>query len=259
MLMDASLAPVRAWRASRLPLVRFVPLALFLSWAASSPNDASWSEAAIGAVLAFALVAQFRLWDDIVDRHRDRAAHPERVMAQATSARAFALLCVALGAGNLLGLVAIKGLVPAGAYLLLAAGLCAWYRCDRPRDWVHTHVLTLKYPAFVLLLALPQVPMHALALSALVVYSAMCAFELLDNAADRGVDYAALGMHCAALSAVPAITHHGFMAQPASMLVGVMLALGGWRRYVGKPPHYTAYLPFVAAAIALHSISGGST
>ena len=39
-----------------------------------------------------------------------------------------------------------------GAVMLFAA-LALWYRCHRARGLVHAHVLLLKYPVFVLLLA----------------------------------------------------------------------------------------------------------
>jgi 4-hydroxybenzoate polyprenyltransferase len=97
-----------AWRATRLPLALYVPFALLLALAAAGGLLGSQRGLATAA-LAFALVAQFRLWDDLVDRERDRRVHPQRVLARTRSAASFRRFAVALGIGNTLGLAALNG------------------------------------------------------------------------------------------------------------------------------------------------------
>ena len=260
MLIAPALSPLRTWCVTRLPLARFVPLALTLSCAASAANGTPLSETALGAVLAFALVAQFRLWDDIVDRHRDRSRYPERVLTQAASVRPLALLCGGLGVTNLCALAVFVDVSAAAGLLLLSAGLGIWYACEPPRDALHAHVVLLKYPAIVLLLSQPLARPQELLLAAAAVYTAMCAFELLDDALAHGRARAALAVHLGALSAIPALASDSAAPGVVGVLLAGALALLCWRRRRRSPIGFTAYLPFVAAAIALVSIariSGG--
>src|SRR5690606_33350878 len=81
----SSLDALGAWRAQRLPLVRYAPLALLIAWAGCGNAIAS-VRGLLGFVLASGFIAQYRLWDDLVDRVRDRSVHPERVLARVAAA-----------------------------------------------------------------------------------------------------------------------------------------------------------------------------
>jgi hypothetical protein len=80
-MSTSSLEAIGAWRAQRLPLARFGLLALLLAWAAGADTMTA-AGALASIVLALSLVAQCRLWDDLVDRERDRRAQPERLLGQ---------------------------------------------------------------------------------------------------------------------------------------------------------------------------------
>ena len=105
--------------------------------------------------LATTLVIFWRLWDDLEDLPADRERHPYRVLVLARSTTPFVWLTVGLGVG-----AALLMLVTRSSWVLLQFGLlclvtAAWYRLGRRR--VHGvlayHVVLLKYPAIVLMVA----------------------------------------------------------------------------------------------------------
>ena len=177
-MFTSSLESIGAWRAQRLPLVRFGLLALLLAGAACGSVIASARGLAFVA-LALSLVAQCRLWDDLVDRERDRSSHPERLLAAGEAPGPFVTAVLVLAAANALALGLLRGWTHALGAAVLFAALALWYRGHRARGLVHAHVLLLKYPAFVLLLAASPLETRTLT-AALVVYAAMCAFEIMD-------------------------------------------------------------------------------
>ena len=65
----------------RFRLRLFIPLALLIAAAAIVP-PASWTSFAIDFAVALLLLAQFRMWDDLADRGRDRIEHPGRVLVR---------------------------------------------------------------------------------------------------------------------------------------------------------------------------------
>ena len=96
------------------------------------------------------LVLQFRLWDDLEDRDRDRVAHPERVLVRSRPAPFWRVL-----AGLAIGNVILASFWSPGAAAGLAIlNLAFWaaYRQMRPRvsdrAWCFI-LLPAKYPAFV--------------------------------------------------------------------------------------------------------------
>lgn len=178
-----SLESIGAWRAQRLPLARYLPLAMLIAWAACGSAIATARGLAfIG--LALSLIAQCRLWDDLVDRDRDRSAHPERLLAAGVTIESYVNAVIVLAAGNAVALALLLAWPHALGAVMLFAALALWYRCHRARGLVHAHVLLLKYPVFVLLLAGSPFTNPTLA-AALAVYAAMCAFEIMDAHLDH--------------------------------------------------------------------------
>jgi hypothetical protein len=206
-MFTSSLEAIGAWRAQRLPLARFGLLAVLLAGAACGGALASARGLAFIA-LALSLVAQCRLWDDLVDRGRDRSAHPERLLAVGAAAGPFATAVVVLAAANATALGLLYGPQRALPAAVLFAALALWYRRHRARGVLHAHMLLLKYPAFVLLLAASPFATQALAV-ALVVYTAMCAFEILDAHSGSSLAHAAryLPFVCAAVAVF--VIHRG--------------------------------------------------
>ena len=156
-----------------------LPLAVLIAFSAGTP-------AGIRDVLfALLLVAQFRLWDDLEDRERDRGTHPGRVLARAGRAWPFAAMCVALGAVNL-GLAAwFHGSPALLTLLVLHVAMAAYYAWRPPaRTKVSDLVLLAKYPAFVFVLAHgTQASPWFVCVGASAIYALACAFEVWHDAA----------------------------------------------------------------------------
>ena len=78
-----------AYWLERFRPVLFVPVAILLAAAVRRRRHRAdprrWT---IDIFCALLLLGQFRLWDDLADRERDRAAHPSRVLVGATRTRA---------------------------------------------------------------------------------------------------------------------------------------------------------------------------
>ena len=179
-------SPAAAYLRTRFPASRFGPLALALVLASFA------GEAVPGAgnllrrlVLAACLIVQFRIWDDLADRERDRRRHPGRVLVAVRRLGPFHAIWGAAAA-------AAAGLLAAGpwpawrvpVYGLLGLGLGVWYGAGRgwwPQPLLHYHVVLVKYPVFVYLLGgdaarpLPRI------LAAVAVYLTLCAYEAVHD------------------------------------------------------------------------------
>lgn len=157
--MNSRVAELGAYWRERFPSLVYVPLAFALAGA----SLAGWEPGsepitlAFRTALAYVLVFAFRLWDDLADRQDDRVHHPDRVLAKAADVGGFHLLLVlAIGVGA--GL-----LVPSRDPTLRFAvygGLCVfffgWYGLARAAVGslvLRTHILLIKYPIFVWLVA----------------------------------------------------------------------------------------------------------
>jgi hypothetical protein len=140
------------WR-ERLPLRMFGPVAAAIACPAQVPAFRGLGAFATDSAIAWLLLAQFRLWDDLADRDRDRKRHPHRVLARTTHAGRYVLLCVALAFVNTLVLSFRDG---AALTLPLLAGLTlvlAVAYMQRDRSTTVDLLRLVKYPVFVLLIA----------------------------------------------------------------------------------------------------------
>jgi 4-hydroxybenzoate polyprenyltransferase len=136
---------------------------------------------AADSVTAFGLVIAFRMWDDVMDRERDRSRHPDRVVVRAPSTTPLiaAAATVAIGAAILVGVA--RGLASVGLLAAYSAVLAASYATRGPRSAVREWILLLKYGVFTLaLIGLPLTP-RAL-LSAGAAFAAACVYEWLHDA-----------------------------------------------------------------------------
>ena len=252
----SSLDLICAWQVSRLSLWRYVPLSMLIAGAAWAGGSAGSLPVLASMVLAFMLTAQFRLWDDLVDRARDRQAHPLRVVVNAESTTAFVRVLVALGMLNVLGLGLISGIAAAVVLLGLVALLALWYWAHHGRGLIHIHALLLKYPCFVVLLATAPHSRADLALAASSVYAAMCAFDLLDDPQHRGrATCIALASHCGALSLAPLVATQDRWSLVATLMLLPVLAAAWWRWRTGGSAGVLRYLPFVASALTVSLIA----
>jgi hypothetical protein len=189
----------------------YVPLALLL--AAASTVGGGFSRRAdflSAAAVACTMLFQFRLWDDLADRERDRRAHPKRVLVQSNSLAKFRVLLAGAFALNAVVVHVETDGSRIAAYLFLNAALFAWYRWMRSfltDTLVGSHVLLLKYPAMVYVLSgwFPAGDPIYLALSMAMVYLCFCAYELLHDP-ETGISarpFRLLAMEMAALVTAP--------------------------------------------------------
>ena len=255
MTFASSLESVFAWRRTRLQGARFLPLAAFLAWAASSAGGAAVASTLAACVIALALIAQFRLWDDLVDRARDRNAHPERLLAAAATTAPFDRVLVLLGAANAMAILGMRGVPALLGFLLLSAAAASWYRWHRSRQLTHALVLHLKYPAFVLLLAPP--PLAPLA-GAAIVYASIVGFELLDEPRLRTPwGHALLAGALLFLACIPLHVDSASAGPIATLGLAVIAAATVVRALGNKPVAHLRSVPFALAAVALAFVAWG--
>ncbi|MCA1561575.1 MAG: hypothetical protein LC753_15995 [Acidobacteria bacterium] len=131
-------------------------------------------------LLSFALVCQFRIWDDLADRRSDSHRHPKRVLSTAHSSSPFVAVTVAIGAVILASVITSGG--PAASVALLVTlwiVFAAWYGARGNRTARRDHLLLLKYPAFAAILCGPSRVVTAPAgwLTLTVLYLAVCVYE----------------------------------------------------------------------------------
>jgi hypothetical protein len=157
----------------------FVPAAALIALAAQTGTALDPLRWMIATPIALSLVAQFRLWDDLADRERDRETHPERTLVRAESVAPFAMTCAGLAAVNVLLLLAWNGLAGAASLAALDGAAVAWYLWRPKRRTASSDLALLaKYPAFVVLLApSPAWPLPSIWIAALATYAGACAFE----------------------------------------------------------------------------------
>ena len=149
---------LRAYARERIRLEVFAPAIALLSFAAVWVAGAEDLNLAVGGgalVLMTLLILQFRLWDDLADRDRDRAAHPHRVLVAHDAAPFRGLLIVLLVATGVVGF-AIGGNSALVSIPVLNGCALVLYRSIRPRlsaDLWPALLVATKYPALVALVA----------------------------------------------------------------------------------------------------------
>ena len=174
-----------AYARERLPLRVFGPLAATLALAARAGAVPSPAPVfVLDTAVVLMILAQFRLWDDLADRHLDAIAHPERVLVQASSDVVFRVACAALAVLNV-ALLRIAYPNRAGIAMLgaLNIGMALWYARRGSRSALGDHLLLAKYPAFVLIVACGRGidrPILA-ACAAAAVYLAACLYEAIHD------------------------------------------------------------------------------
>jgi len=163
----------------RLTPGRLLPAALLLVLATLAGRGWSGSDVlATDATVGVALVIAFRIWDDLADRARDRARHPDRVTVRAAS---IATLWIAAAVTGVAG-ATLLGLThgPASVAFLAAYTLVlgAVYATRGPRSAAGDRVLLLKYGVFTLaLIGLPAASTARGLLAAAAAFLAACLYE----------------------------------------------------------------------------------
>ena len=258
---------------SRLPARLYLPCAALLVIAGLAGGD-SLSAVGMGVscVLAFTLLLQFRLLDDVADLPHDRHAHPDRVLVGATSLTPFYVLLVFLGLWNL-ALIATQceSGYRLGAFLLLGAASLLWYCLGRKiltGRVLGYHVVAAKYPVFVFLLGGDGGRPSSLLLAMALVYLCFTIFEVLHDRSLHAVPRAekVLRLEICAFSAISAlmtveligammviVVLQGLLAVISLLVLGQVFG----RRRVHLESAGAAYLVFAMAFVLIVNFSLG--
>ena len=168
----------------RLMPGRVLPAVLLVVVTALCGHEWSgWRTLAMATAAAFGLVVAFRIWDDLMDRERDRARHPERAVVRASSTRplAVAALIVAIAAAALIA--STRGWEAVALLAGYAAILAASYAAAGPRHAAREWILLLKYGVFTLaLIGTEEAFTIRGLLSAMAAFAAACVYERLHDA-----------------------------------------------------------------------------
>jgi 4-hydroxybenzoate polyprenyltransferase len=173
MMLLVEYAHERLRPARLMPAVLLVVLATLIGRGWSG-----WTTLGAATTAAFGLVIAFRIWDDLMDRERDRARHPDRVVVHAASTRPLALaaLIVAIAAAMLI--VWTRGWEADALLAGYTAILAASYASGGPRHAVREWILLLKYGVFTLALIGTQAAFTTRGLlSAAAAFAAACVYE----------------------------------------------------------------------------------
>lgn len=177
---------IPAYFRERMNPLLFVPVILLLAhvacWTSHTITFPTFGHA---CGLVALLVVQFRLWDDLADRERDRANFPERVLVRAEPAP-FVILVVSLALSALAAAWFIGGIRSFIALAILNVAFVLLYAVVRRHlsDGLWRYpVLLSKYPAFVVItaVALDEVSLRRAVVTVLFVYAAALAYEALHS------------------------------------------------------------------------------
>jgi len=209
---------------SRLPARLYLPCAALLVIAGlADGHNPSAVGLGMSCVLAFTLLLQFRLLDDVSDLPHDRHAHPGRVLVRATSLAPFYALLVFSGLSNL-ALIALRD-GPGhrlGALLLLNAAYLLWYcflRKILTGRVLGYHVVAAKYSLFVFLLGGDGGNRWSLLLAMALIFLCFAIYEVLHDRSLHALPRAekALRLEICAFSAISALM--------TVELIGAMIAM----------------------------------
>lgn len=175
-----------AYAGERLTPAKLLPAVLLVVVAALAGRG--WSGLpvlATDALLALALVVAFRIWDDLVDRDRDRVTHPNRVVVRASSTAPLRAAGWLLAFGATVALHFTQGRGSAGllwAYMALLA--TSYARRTLPTvasakvGGAANRILLLKYGVFTLaLIGFPAASTARALLAAAAAFFAACVYE----------------------------------------------------------------------------------
>ncbi len=188
-----SINDLAKYQQTRFPVRLFLPLALFLCTASLvtgwPPNLPAWTG---HVLLACTLLFQFRLWDDLNDLARDRRDHPERILSRSKSLAPFYAATGLSFVINLVLLLWLYSTIAVGIFLTLNLTFLAWYQLAgkfKIHATVAYHIILIKYPIFVLLLASADLAteVRSMLYAMAVVYFSFCVYELLHDQQLRSI------------------------------------------------------------------------
>lgn len=167
------------WR-ERFPIRTFGPIAAAIALPSQFPVFRGAGAFATDACISWLLLAQFRLWDDLVDRERDRKRHPHRVLPRTAHIGGYIVAGAALALINAL-VLRFRERPEVTLPLLAALTLALAVGYTQPARSSGLDLLRLtKYPVFVLLVAMgrPEGATRAAVFAAIVTFVTAFAYEV---------------------------------------------------------------------------------
>jgi hypothetical protein len=180
---------VLAYARERLTPGRLLPAVLLVVLAVTAGRGWAGNGALImDALLALTLVVTFRIWDDLMDRERDRTKHPDRVVVRASSTTPLVITSWVLATGAL-WTIDDRGAIQSVVLLIIYMGILAASYVLRGlpavasvkagvRTAAADRILLLKYGVFTLALIGPPAAFGARGLlSAAAAFAVACVYE----------------------------------------------------------------------------------
>jgi 4-hydroxybenzoate polyprenyltransferase len=184
-----------AYARERLTPARLAPAVLLVVF--STLAGRGWSGATavvVDAVVALALVAAFRVWDDLVDRERDSVKHPHRVAVTASSITPLWIAAGALGVAAAMMLGLAHGTASVVLLVVYAGVLAASYARHGSRTAAHDRILLLKYGVFTLvLIGLPAATSVRGLMAAAAAFAIACVYEWRHDAESPVFSFGSFG------------------------------------------------------------------
>jgi 4-hydroxybenzoate polyprenyltransferase len=184
-----------AYALERLTPARLAPAVLLVVF--STLAGRGWSGPAavmVDAVVALALVTAFRVWDDLVDRARDRVKHPHRVTVTASTITPLWIAAGALGSAAAVMLALAHGTASVVLLFVYAGVLAASSATRDSRTAAHDRILLLKYSVFTLvLIGLPAAISVRSLVAAAVAFAIACVYEWRHDAESPVFSFGSFG------------------------------------------------------------------
>lgn len=154
----ASIELLSRYIRERLPARIFIPASLFIAAGAGIGADVSdFTGYILRSCVAFGLVLQFRLWDDLESLAHDRSVHPTRLLCRMPDTGLISRLLPILAAANIAFVYCLTSNWTRTVLVVALVAVFAFgYRCARHVQLGPlgaSHVLLLKYPMFVWILS----------------------------------------------------------------------------------------------------------
>jgi hypothetical protein len=167
----------------RIATVRVGAAVLLAVAGAQSVHSLGAALLARNLALAALLVVSFRIWDDVMDRSRDRERHPERVAVRAGSITPLAAAAFLMWDAAALLTWLVTGLTSVALLLAFTALLAIWYAARGPRSSRGDRLLLAKYAVFtIVLIGVDRAFTVRGASAAATVYLASCVYEWVHDA-----------------------------------------------------------------------------
>jgi hypothetical protein len=98
---------------------------------------------------AVLLIVSFRIWDDLMDRARDRDRHPERIALRADATPPLLAGAVVLWTGAAVITAIVDETAATAPLLIFTIALGIWYSMRSPGSFFNSGLVLAKYAVFV--------------------------------------------------------------------------------------------------------------